>query len=691
MKNNGPVTQHEIDYPESVVFVTRTDPKGIITDANDSFVHISGFDRSELIGKSHNVVRHPDMPQWAFADLWATVKSGRVWRGCVKNRAKNGDHYWVLATVSPILQNGHVEGYLSYRKKPARQEVLDAEALYRQYPTQEAPPQPFSLKRWFSGLPIQHKMQVTVQPLLFVLLTGSTFVTYLQIRSNILDDAVSKGEVVAMQVIDGANMLMVTGSIGDVNNRRLLIRKIIEGQHLSSLRLVRTEQVVNQYGAGLPEEKLDDPVVKAAIEESVRQGKSVPRVIFGNTKGESTLRVITPYIASHDFHGTDCLLCHQVKEGSGNGASDLTMDLSKEFVRLNFIILTLVAAQIVLQVLLFFIFGQVSRRYVVRPLLAVTRHLEEIVAGDFSRPADISGRDEVGTLLDKVQSTKVLMGAIIDQIMSTSANINARTLETEEASRSAARISLEQSEFSQAAAASVEEISTSIDSTADNANMVGQTSARSLLEAKEGMATVQEVVDNMVLISKEVLQASEAVRQLGERAGQITQIVGSIKEIADQTNLLALNAAIEAARAGEQGRGFAVVADEVRKLAGQSAQSAATIGKVSGGIREGTQEAIRMIDLVVDKVRHGEVQVGKAGDAIDKIAKESEKMVEGISDIVAAVQEQSIASHEVAKRIEQIAHGAENNAKSVEQVNDATKALVSMASELNQLTSRFKL
>nr|WP_297502707.1 PAS domain-containing methyl-accepting chemotaxis protein [Ferrovum sp.] len=576
MKNNGPVTQHEIDYPESVVFVTRTDPKGIITDANESFVRISGFERTELAGKSHNVVRHPDMPQWAFADLWKTVRSGRVWRGFVKNRAKNGDHYWVLATVSPIIQNGRVEGYLSYRKKPTRQEVLDAEALYRRYPTQ-APSRPFSLKHWFSGLSVQYKMQVMVQPLLFVLLTGSTFLTYQQIRSNILDDA------------------------------------------------------------------------------------------------------------------ADCLLCHQGHVGSGSGASGQTADLSKEFARLNVIVLTLLAAQVVLQVLLFFIFSWVSRSYVARPLLIVTQHLEEIVAGDFSRPADISGEDEVGTLLDKVQSTKVLMGAIIDRIMSTSENINTRTLETEKASRSAARISLEQSEFSRAATASVGEISSSIDRTADNANMVGQTSARSLLEAKEGMTTVQEVVDNMIVISKEVLRASDAVRNLGERAGQITQIVGSIKEIADQTNLLALNAAIEAARAGEQGRGFAVVADEVRKLAGQSAQSAETIGKVSSGIREGTLEAIRMIDLVVEKVRHGEVQAGKAGNAIDKIARESEKMVAGISDIVAAVREQSAASHEVAMRIEQIAQGAENNAESVEQVNEATKALVSMACELNQLTGRFKL
>ena len=111
MKHNGRVTQREIDYPESAVFVSRTDLKGVMTDANASFIEVSGFGREELLGKSHNRVRHPDMPAWAFADLWATVKSGHVWRGIVKNRAKNGDHYWVRATVSPIVCHGKVEGY----------------------------------------------------------------------------------------------------------------------------------------------------------------------------------------------------------------------------------------------------------------------------------------------------------------------------------------------------------------------------------------------------------------------------------------------------------------------------------------------------------------------------------------------------------------------------------------------------
>ena len=158
---------------------------GVMTDANASFIEVSGFGREEMLGRSHNIVRHPDMPAWAFADLWATVKSGHVWRGIVKNRAKSGDHYWVLATVSPIVRHGQVEGYLSFRKKPSRQEIFEAEDLYRKYPGEAPPPKRRSIKGWFAGLTLQYKMQVIVQPVLFVLLTGSTLITYHQIRTNI--------------------------------------------------------------------------------------------------------------------------------------------------------------------------------------------------------------------------------------------------------------------------------------------------------------------------------------------------------------------------------------------------------------------------------------------------------------------------------------------------------------------------
>ena len=687
MKNNGPVTQREIEYPESAVFVTRTDLKGVVTDANDAFVQISGYSLDELVGSSHNLVRHPDMPSWAFADLWATVKKGHPWRGIVKNRAKNGDHYWVKATVSPIVRQGQVVGYISLRRKPSRAEISEADALYRDHP-QSPPTLKSGIGRWFSRLSLRVKMQLVIQSVMLVLLTLATVLTYQQLRASILEDAGKKGDGVAMQVIDSANMLMETGSISEPRNRRLMIQKILEGQRLTSLRLVRTPQVVRQFGEGLPEERLDDPLVRQVIDKSVKAGRSIPYTALEWKDGHPLMRVITPYIESHKFHETDCLICHQVEVGSSNGASDFTMDLSDSFHRLHLITYLLVITQMGVQIFLYLAFDWMVSRLIGRPLKEVTQHLEEIVDGDFSRLVDISGRDEVGMLLCKIQSTKVLLGAMTDRVKTTARYITESSERMNQAVKVAEEVSGVQSDSAQAAAASVEEMSASIDATADNARMVEKISSGSLMGAKD---IVLQVVDNMESISHEVLQAAESVRQLGARAGQITELVNAIKEIADQTNLLALNAAIEAARAGEQGRGFAVVADEVRKLAGQSAESGALIGKVSHDIGAGTEEAIGRIELAVQKVRYGEKMAETAGTTIDEIAHSSEKIMRGVGDIVAAVQSQSLEGREISKRIELIAQGAERNAVTVQRIEEADRRLRELVRELDALTESFRI
>ncbi|MDW8467996.1 MAG: methyl-accepting chemotaxis protein [Burkholderiales bacterium] len=131
MKHNGPVTQREFDYDARFMLVSMTDLKGRITYANDAFVTVSGFSREELLGKAHNIVRHPDMPPEAFADLWATLEAGRPWTALVKNRRKDGDHYWVRANVTPVREGDSVVGYLSVRVKPEREEIEAADALYR--------------------------------------------------------------------------------------------------------------------------------------------------------------------------------------------------------------------------------------------------------------------------------------------------------------------------------------------------------------------------------------------------------------------------------------------------------------------------------------------------------------------------------------------------------------------------------
>ncbi len=132
MKVNLPVTQQNFDYPADWQLISTTDLKGRITYVNEDFIKVSGFEWDELIGKNHNVIRHPDMPPAAFKDLWETVKKGKVWSQMVKNRCKNGDHYWVLAYVTPVYAGDEIVGYQSIRTKPTGEQIQKAERLYRQ-------------------------------------------------------------------------------------------------------------------------------------------------------------------------------------------------------------------------------------------------------------------------------------------------------------------------------------------------------------------------------------------------------------------------------------------------------------------------------------------------------------------------------------------------------------------------------
>ena len=140
MKINLPVTQKEIPLTDDCVILSTTDVKGQITYVNDDFIKYSGFEKEELIGKSHNVVRHPDMPPVAFENLWSTLKSNKPWMGIIKNRCKNGDHYWVDAIVTPIVKNGEITEFQSIRTKASIADIKRAEKFYKNIVTRKIRP-----------------------------------------------------------------------------------------------------------------------------------------------------------------------------------------------------------------------------------------------------------------------------------------------------------------------------------------------------------------------------------------------------------------------------------------------------------------------------------------------------------------------------------------------------------------------
>ncbi|MEM8142215.1 PAS domain-containing protein, partial [Morganella morganii] len=130
MKNNMPVTQHEYSLNDNAILMSTTDTQSHITYANSAFITASGFEEGQLTGQPHNIIRHPDMPPAAFADMWYTLQQGDSWTGIIKNRCRNGDHYWVRANVTPVWHDKKLTGYISVRTVPTRDEIKKSASLY---------------------------------------------------------------------------------------------------------------------------------------------------------------------------------------------------------------------------------------------------------------------------------------------------------------------------------------------------------------------------------------------------------------------------------------------------------------------------------------------------------------------------------------------------------------------------------
>ncbi|WP_067704390.1 PAS domain-containing methyl-accepting chemotaxis protein [Erwinia sp. ErVv1] len=184
MRTNLPVTQQEYPFDDSATLMSTTDTHSHITYANDAFIAVSGFEPDEINGQPHNTVRHPDMPPEAFADMWATLKQGEPWTALVKNRRKNGDHYWVRANAIPVVREGKVQGYMSVRTKPGAEEIQKTERLYREFREGKRKGWHFhkgllvrtGLLKWtsiFKTLPLRWRIRTTLAAILPFTLAGA--------------------------------------------------------------------------------------------------------------------------------------------------------------------------------------------------------------------------------------------------------------------------------------------------------------------------------------------------------------------------------------------------------------------------------------------------------------------------------------------------------------------------------------
>lgn len=310
---------------------------------------------------------------------------------------------------------------------------------------------------------------------------------------------------------------------------------------------------------------------------------------------------------------------------------------------------------------------------------------------DFTGRLSASGNDEFA-------HTTGAFNRLLDRLQSSFREILADSNSLEKVARQLADVSKEistsatsQSEAATTMAASMEEMTVSIHEVSERAKQASALSASSGEEAQAGEDVIAHTTDDIQSVAGTVRTASEVLDRLERQSEQISHVVAVIKEVADQTNLLALNAAIEAARAGEQGRGFAVVADEVRKLAERTAQSTREIASTIAEMQGGADEAARAIHLAVDQVTTGVSGAEQANRTMQAIGSSSRQAVSMVEDISCAILEQSTTSTDIARRVELIAQMAEQNSEAACRTSSTADEVARLAMKMQNVVNQYRV
>ncbi|WP_126443762.1 methyl-accepting chemotaxis protein [Sulfuricystis multivorans] len=684
MRNNQPITGVERHYPDDIAIISHTDEKGRITFVNDDFCTVSGFTEEELLGQPQNIVRHPDMPPEAFRDLWATIKQGRPWTGLVKNRCKNGDHYWVRAAVTPRPGGG----YTSVRVKPTREEVAAAEALYarmRQDPSirlHEGQVKRTSAWGWFNDMTIGKRLAL-VATIVMVLLIGALIESHYSAgriessyRGYLEQDLKRHGDFYALYA-QGLQMgQALRNVILDPENPKAYenYQKAAEAfeknlHHADTL----DQQTVK---SGLPAR------IAALRGEQKKLHEEIFELVKANKLDEAKERLNKA--ETPKWREMRALLLDEVKrldEATPKLLAELKARSSAATQRslIIAIITVLIGGALAAGILL-----HLSRK--AKETVAL---ISSIAGGDLSPVIRAEGHDEFATILTGVAMLKNRLHEAIGLVQQTARSLEQSSRQLLAANDSTVKAAETQSVAISSIAAAVEELSVSSDEMSSNASSALQAADNASSSTRESAAVSRAAAERILNAANVVAATEQRIGELSSMSEEISRVVLVIREIADQTNLLALNAAIEAARAGEMGRGFAVVADEVRKLAERTGNSTQEIAAMIQRIQEVSQAVASEVAASSQSVSEGAKSAAQAGEMAAAVERTVQQASLAVQSISLALSEASSATREIAGNMERISASSAHTTEVAQESSQAARKVEVLSEKLKVLAGQF--